>query len=358
MSRVAIILLIAIPIILGGCKKENFEIKVMEYKDTVLYLDELIMWQAILEAEFESASGVDKNVWTQAGAKEQAKTELEFRLKQVLILTQQSKENNINLSDDELVKVKADAKTFYDLLEEKEISELGITLSTVENVYSKNARFSKLLDKVIDDEEMNEDEIMEELESNPDYQYFLETPSEEVLTKATVKQLLIKTFEGTTPSEETYFSEEEKLDAKAKAEQLQDRVKSGDDFIELITEYSEDEASLANNGEYTFTYKEMTTEFSEAAFNMKIGEIRLIESIYGYHIIRLEGLIKPSEEEIAHYEKTMQDYNDYIRTNLIAAKKQELFTPIYAEWEKDAQDAIKIIEKQWEKIELGKGIGN
>jgi parvulin-like peptidyl-prolyl isomerase len=344
--------------LLSGCGKNNYEkIKVMEYKDTVLNLDEVSLWQAILEAEFEEAAG-SSNVWLEDGAKEQAKTELEFRLKQVLVLTQKSKEENITLSNEELETVKEDAKTFFDQLEESEIETLGLTLSTVEIVYEKNALFSKLLDLKTKDMEVDEEKIYSTLEENSEYIYFLNTPIEEIITKARVKHLLIKTFTGEQPTETTNYSAEDKKAAKIEAEQLFERVKDGEDFVKLITEYSEDEASLANEGEYTFTYKEMTHEFSDAAFDMEIGEIRLVESIFGYHIMRLEEIIKPTPEEITEFEKVIKDYDEYLRNNLLQVQKQEFYTPIYAEWEKEAEKDIKVVQKQWNKIEMGKGIGN
>lgn len=64
-----------------------------------------------------------------------------------------------------------------------------------------------------------------------------------------------------------------------------DKAKSGDDFVQLMNQYNED------NGEeevgYTFAEGEMLSSFEIAAFNLKINEISdVVQSDYGYHVIK------------------------------------------------------------------------
>lgn len=72
---------------------------------------------------------------------------------------------------------------------------------------------------------------------------------------------------------------------KTTAEDVLSRVKSGEDFVKLMTEYGEDPG--ASEDGYTFTYGEMVTEFEEATFALEENEISdLVQSTYGYHIIK------------------------------------------------------------------------
>jgi peptidyl-prolyl cis-trans isomerase D len=81
---------------------------------------------------------------------------------------------------------------------------------------------------------------------------------------------------------------------KTKAEQVLAEVKRAPaKFVELAKKYSQDPGSGEHGGDLgSFTREMMVKPFSDAAFAMKQGEISgLVESQYGYHIIRLDGIV-------------------------------------------------------------------
>lgn len=81
------------------------------------------------------------------------------------------------------------------------------------------------------------------------------------------------------------------LDAKKLAESVLKKIKNGDDFDSLMTEYCEDPGVTSNPDGYTFTTGEMVEEFEKAAFALEVGEISgVVKSSYGYHIIKREPL--------------------------------------------------------------------
>lgn len=82
-----------------------------------------------------------------------------------------------------------------------------------------------------------------------------------------------------------------KAEAKKKAEKVLQKAKAGEDFDKLIAEYNEDPGMEMSPDGYTFTLNEMVPEFEESAFSLKVGEISgLVETVYGYHIIKKEPL--------------------------------------------------------------------
>ena len=89
-------------------------------------------------------------------------------------------------------------------------------------------------------------------------------------------------------------SDEINQDRKAQAESILQEVEAGEkSFAELAKEYSED-TSAVNGGDLGFFGRgEMAEEFEEAVFNMEEGEVSdIVKTKYGYHIIKLEEIIK------------------------------------------------------------------
>ncbi len=80
-----------------------------------------------------------------------------------------------------------------------------------------------------------------------------------------------------------------KEDLKAQAEKVLEEVKTGSDFAALATKYNTDSTSERGGDLGWFGKGEMVPEFEQAAFSLKKGEVfpTLVESMYGYHIVRL-----------------------------------------------------------------------
>jgi len=84
-------------------------------------------------------------------------------------------------------------------------------------------------------------------------------------------------------------SSEAKAYAKEKAEELRGRILRGASFDKLASAYSEDPGSALQGGLLPeFGRGDMVPEFERAAFRLKADSVsRVIESPYGYHIIKL-----------------------------------------------------------------------
>lgn len=89
----------------------------------------------------------------------------------------------------------------------------------------------------------------------------------------------------------------EKVDkAKKQAEALLVRIKAGEDFAALASEYSEDPGSGSQGGDLGFfSQGTMVPEFEKVAFSLKPGEVSdLVQTQYGIHIIRTEEVDRKS----------------------------------------------------------------
>ena len=104
---------------------------------------------------------------------------------------------------------------------------------------------------------------------------------------------------------------------EAQAEELLDRLVSGEDFAALAMEASQD-GSASRGGDLGFFAREQMVErFSDAAFELQPGQISgLVRTRFGLHIIKVEDR-RPAQtvpEEVAA---------DYIRTHLSQVKSEQ-----------------------------------
>jgi parvulin-like peptidyl-prolyl isomerase len=79
-----------------------------------------------------------------------------------------------------------------------------------------------------------------------------------------------------------------KDEAKARALEGLAKVKKGEDFAKIVGEYSDEPGAAQRGGALgDFTADRMVKPFSDAAFNLKVGEISgLVETPFGFHVIK------------------------------------------------------------------------
>lgn len=118
-------------------------------------------------------------------------------------------------------------------------------------------------------------------------------------------------FLSTKDSEQNDLSIPEKQKVGQKAQQVLDKALAGADFDSLIDEYGEDPGMASNPDGYIFSKDDTsyTRVFHNAAFDMEFGEIRLVQSNLGYHIMKRESFLtedmKDPEVELTLIENMM-----------------------------------------------------
>ncbi len=99
--------------------------------------------------------------------------------------------------------------------------------------------------------------------------------------QAKVRHILFMT-QGKPPADEPKI--------KAQAEDVLKQLKAGTaKFEDMVKKYSEDPGSKDKGGEYTVQRNQMVKEFEDAAFTQKPGDLGLVKTSYGYHIIQVES---------------------------------------------------------------------
>jgi len=79
-----------------------------------------------------------------------------------------------------------------------------------------------------------------------------------------------------------------KAERRDEAEELLSEIEAGADFAELAQEHSDDPGSAQEGGDLGWAPRGVfVPSFDEAIFEMEPGEVRLVESQFGWHIIEL-----------------------------------------------------------------------
>ena len=83
--------------------------------------------------------------------------------------------------------------------------------------------------------------------------------------------------------------------AKAKAESVLKQLQAGGSWTELAKKYSDDPGSKDQGGELGFAQRgKMVPAFDQAIFSQKIGDIAVVKTNFGYHVVQVE------ERQTAH----------------------------------------------------------
>lgn len=191
------------------------------------------------------------------------------------LLLQQSKakgittnESDIDNSIDQIKRRLEAGQSFESLME-----EMGITMETMRTQVGQASAIQKLLEvEVYPQAIVSEKDSRIFFENNP--QYF-KKPEE---VKAS--HILIQVAPDA--------SDEEKLAAREKIEDIQKKIAAGDDFANLARQYSEGPSSTNGGDLGYFDRKKMVKPFSDAAFELKPGQVsNIVETRFGFHLIKV-----------------------------------------------------------------------
>lgn len=96
-------------------------------------------------------------------------------------------------------------------------------------------------------------------------------------------------------------------DAMARAEDLKRQIKGGADFAALATEFSEDFGSAQNGGDLDwFGEGQMVPAFNDACFEGKVGDMPIVETQFGVHLIEILDRRATEKLEVATIEKEIR----------------------------------------------------
>lgn len=117
--------------------------------------------------------------------------------------------------------------------------------------------------------------------------------------QAKVRHILFMT-QGKPPTDDAKI--------KAQADDVMKQIKAGTlKFDDAVKRYSEDPGSKDKGGEYTVQRGQMAKEFEDASFNQKPGDVEMVKTSYGYHIIQVESREPAHQQTFAEVKAQLAD---------------------------------------------------
>lgn len=160
-----------------------------------------------------------------------------------------------------------------------------------------------------------------------------------------VKHILLKTQKADASGQNVDMTADEMKVVETKANDLLKKAQAGENFENLARYNSEDgagpdkvddktvkenkiEASqdgsfLTENYGYIFGKGQMAPEFETASFELKVGEIKMVKTTFGYHIIKKYDINEKA------------DYYDKLKDKVLTGMKTTKFTTLIDEWSKN-----------------------
>lgn len=137
------------------------------------------------------------------------------------------------------------------------------------------------------------------------------------------------------------YTKEEIAEVEAKANQILDMAKSGEDFDELVEIYGEDPGFAEYTSGYYLTdaSEYEIAEVKDALPTMQEGEIRLIRSEYGFHVLK-------------KYELDEGAYKEKINADFFTDFNEKLMTDMFLRLVNQYADKVEINEELASSIEI------
>ncbi len=219
------------------------------------------------------------------------------RIAQIKTMNLLAKEQNLELSQEDIQRAAEGAKQYFDSLNDTERTLLEVEYEDIQKLYEEYALANKVYQLIIKD-------------TNPEI-------SDDEARMVTVSQILIRTTARDEKGQEHPFSQDGLNQARRTMEDIKKQLSHGEDFDSLAARYNE-----ADQITISFPKGEVDMALEEVAFNLGKDEVSDI-------IKTQEGLI------ICKCISTLdREQTDIRKVQILNQRKEEAFSSIYDDFTK------------------------
>ena len=297
------VLIITLGIILSIYLTNDSSRTAVTYKGGKISKDVYEVYYKIMGPQYSLYYGEDENTIKQVIAN---KVGSDFYLKEL------AEKEGLKVEKSEIEEIEKQFKDeeFMKLLQDQKINP-----DLLRDLYKNDVIIGKLLDKKkenVTDEEVNK--LINEKYKDQD------------LNKYITRHILFKT----TNDKNEALPANEKEAVRVKAQAILNRALAGEDFAALAKEFSDDGSK--ENGGVIEMYNDgsIVKEYTDAVLTLKDGQIygALVESQFGYHIIKLDKKVADGRKEMLReeiveewYTKMMEEANVNVKAEVIGEVK-------------------------------------
>ncbi len=252
----------------------------------------------------------------------------------VKVLNQKAKEQGImTLSESEVALLEQEAKNYYDSLPENFKTNHGISLETIYDVIEDNYRARGLENQTIESYELDPGEVEEKVRENAEYVKLKSEKAIDILTSYYVQHIVVYTHEKNSDEEWVTLDEEKIIQARSKIEAAYEAANQGIPFEDVLTEYSEDPLSGAEDLGIMLSKFQLPEDFIVHLQEVDKGEMTpIIEGEYGFHIFKLLFVETPDKDTIGEYNTQFDVWEKSLYEEARANLYKEAFDTIYSKW--------------------------
>lgn len=264
--------------------------------------------------------------------KEKAKKDALDQAKEFKLQLIKAKDSKISLTQDELKKINTDIDNYTSGKTTSEankafLEQYGINKDEFKKVYTSYMTIEKYRTDRTKNIAVSEDEAKQFYDKNKDQ-----------IDNVTVRHVLFLTAERQADGTMKKLPDDKVAAAKKNADDIYNKVKNGEDIGELAKQHSEDPGSKDDGGKITFYKKQMVQPFEDFAFSKPVGEVGIVETEYGYHVMKVEAKnldFEASKDLVKGYVAN-QKYADEI-------KKMKEDSKYNVQINKNPYNAIKVV---------------
>lgn len=283
-------------------------------------VDEFKIYMKIVKKEFEAQAGVSKpedirKMWNEpvegSDPVERVRQNALDMVIGVKVIEQKAREMGVQLTDSEVNLLKEKIKS------EGTLKEFGLPDNELLIFVKGLALSNKLSNFITKDVSVTDQELDK----------YIAEKGIDMSKEYNVRHILFLTRDENGKD----LPKEKQEQALNLAKQVYEKAKSGEDFAKLAKEYSEDPGTKDAGGKYSFFKGQAVKEFEDTVIKLKPGEIsEPVKTEYGYHIIKMESVTKPDNQEI---DRVKREYKD----TAVEDKRSKTFEDNFNKWKQKAK---------------------